>query len=437
MILLSGGSGVRLWPLSNEQRSKQFLPLFKDERARPVSMLQRVWKQLERRGMRRSAVIAASAGQCHLLREQLGEEAELVLEPSKRDTFPAIALSVSYLHSVRGVPRDEYVAVMPVDGQVTDSFYDALDKLPAALERTGAQVALMGVRPAFPSEKYGYLIPDRCEGDVFTVRQFYEKPSADRAARYIELGGLWNCGVFCFRVGFLLDKLNELGLPSSYERLLSQYDGLECRSFDYAVLEKERSLAGVMYDGPWKDLGTWSTLTEEMSGPVTGEGFIADGCRNVHIVNELKMPILVLGLSDVVVAASDEGILVAHKEESAQLKHAWHQMMEGKQPKRGESVRVQRQLLDQSAFADGSVVTTSKLRLETGEQMEVEALAEADKGRKTISLTVLQGLLGLTVNGEEAASSPGMQITLEHGDRARLRALAPAELIEIVRMTEI
>ncbi|MFD0680584.1 MULTISPECIES: sugar phosphate nucleotidyltransferase [unclassified Paenibacillus] len=321
IILLSGGSGTRLWPLSSEQRSKQFIPLFKKDSGGSMSMLQNVWSQLQERNLHRSTIISTSIRQRDQILEQLGREVDLVLEPEKRDTFPAILLSVAYLYSHRGISRDEVVAVMPVDTQVNGSFYDALQQLPKALAETGANVALIGVKPNHPSIKYGYMIPEKSfDESVFTIKEFHEKPSSEEAARFIDQGALWNCGVFCFKAGFLLDMLASLGLPETYEELLLVYSDIEKRSFDYVVVEREKHIAAIAYDGPWKDLGSWCSLVEELDNPITGSGIISDDSQNVHIVNELEIPVAVVGLSDIIVAVSREGILITRKGASAGLK---------------------------------------------------------------------------------------------------------------------
>lgn len=428
MILLSGGSGTRLWPLSTERRSKQFIRLFHDEAGHPVSMLQQVWGRLGGKGLHRSAVIATSGHQREAILEQLGYETDLVLEPEKRDTFAAILLSVAYLCSHRGVSRDEPIIVMPVDGRTEDSFYDRLLQLPETLISSGANLALMGVRPDFPSQKYGYMVPDGDGGAdaALTIRAFHEKPSKTDAVRYIEQGALWNCGVFCFRAGYLLDRLKAMELPEAYEALLLAYDRIESRSFDYAVVEREERIVALAYEGPWKDLGTWCALTEEMNRPLIGPGYIGEECDNVHVVNELDVPAVVLGLSDVVVAASPEGILVTHKESSSRLKEALGRM--GRETS-GDKKASSEQTVDRSAFPDGTSVTTRRIHLEAGEEL---ITAPSGDVRRIVSWTVLHGRCRLFQNGGELPVAIGRSVVLGEEDSARLKALDPLDLIEII-----
>jgi mannose-1-phosphate guanylyltransferase len=440
IILLSGGSGLRLWPLSNEQRSKQFVPFFKDENGQPASMLQNVWSQLCQRGLQNSAVIATAVGQQDLIREQLGRGVDLVLEPAKRDTFPAILLSVAYLYSHRGVQRDEPVAIMPVDSRVEDSFYDTLLRLPDALDSSGANIALMGVTPTFPSEKYGYILPKPVSkiSSVLTIEKFYEKPNAHHAAEYMERGALWNCGVFCFKVGFLLDLLTKMGLPNTYEELLLVYSQLQSESFDRAVIEKEQRIAAVKYDGPWKDLGTWCTLTEEQIDPIAGKGYLGKGNNNVHIMNELDIPILAIGLTDIIIAANHEGILVSNKEASVHLKDALHHMKENSLLKDNSielinHLEAQSRTIDRSAFADGTVVTTRKIHIKAG--MEHSFVPLNDGKKQMVSWTIMHGDSRLSKNKETTLVSSGCSIVLEDSDYATLYALSTVDLMEIVTVT--
>jgi mannose-1-phosphate guanylyltransferase len=432
-ILLSGGSGTRLWPLSNEQRPKQFLPVFKNEDGQSISMLQNLWGKLEKRGLQSSAIIATSASQRELVLEQLGRDVDLVLEPHRRDTFPAILLSVAYLYSHRCISRDEPVAVMPVDSSVDDSFYDVLLRLPEVLDEAEVNVALMGVRPTCPSGKYGYMIPNGSGGNsrFLTIREFHEKPARPDAIRYIEQGALWNCGVFCFRAGFLLDMLTSMGLPDTYEELLMAYSDLENQSFDYAVVEREERIGALVYEGPWRDLGTWCELTKELGDSVTGAGYIDEGSENVHIINELEKPVLVLGLSDVVVAASKEGILVTSKEASSRLKEALARM-NGKDDGLNTGDEDQARTVDRSIFADGTVVTTRRIHLGAGRTRKLEPLQ--DDSQRSVTWTLLHGRFDVVINGEEPPGAASRSIVLENEDRAELHAIDPVDLIEVVTM---
>ena len=243
----------------------------------------------------------------------------MCVEPCRRDTFPAIALASVYLHDVKKVSKSESVVVCPVDPYVEKDYFAAVKKLGVLAAQGEANLVLMGMEPTYPSEKYGYVIPETRE-TVSRVATFREKPDRESAARYIRQGALWNGGVFAYKLGYMLEKAHELLEAENYEDLLSRYDTLHRISFDYAVAEKEKRISVMRFDGDWKDLGTWNTLTEAMEESCVGRAMLNETCENVHVVNELDVPVLCMGLKDMVVSASPEGILVSDKVQSSYIK---------------------------------------------------------------------------------------------------------------------
>ncbi len=319
IVLLSGGSGKRLWPLSNDVRSKQFIPIFKKENGEYESMVQRVYGQIRSVDKDASVTIATSKTQVSVIRNQLGDDVNVCVEPCRRDTFPAIALATAYLHHVQGIDAEESVVVCPVDPYVDHTYFEALQELGQLASKGDANLVLMGIEPTYPSEKYGYIIPENAK-QVSPVDTFKEKPDVETAKNYIAQGALWNGGVFAYKLKYVLDKAHELIDFTDYDDLFAKYEQLEKISFDYAVVEKESSIQVMRYAGEWKDIGTWNTLAEAMEENTVGEATLNDKCENVHVLNELDMPILCMGLKNVIVAASPEGILVSDKEQSSYIK---------------------------------------------------------------------------------------------------------------------
>ncbi len=319
IILLSGGSGKRLWPLSNDVRSKQFIKIFRDENGEYESMVQRMYRSIKKIDTDANITIATAKTQVSELLNQLGEDIGISVEPCRRDTFPAIALATSYLHDVQGVSEDETVVVCPVDPYVNADYFEALKKLDQLAGEGISNLTLMGIEPTYPSEKYGYIIPED-KNDVSRVVTFREKPDAETAAGYIAQGALWNGGVFAYKAGYVLQRAHELIDFKDYSDLYGKYETLTKISFDYAVVEKENNIRVMRFSGDWKDLGTWNTLTEAMNENVVGDAVLNQTCENVHVLNSLDVPILCMGLKDVVVSASPEGILVSDKEQSSYIK---------------------------------------------------------------------------------------------------------------------
>lgn len=325
IILLSGGSGKRLWPLSNDIRSKQFIKMFAHENGEIESMLTRVYRQITTVDPAAKITIATSRKQVSAIKNQLGDKVNVCVEPKRRDTFPAICLAAAFLHDEQGVGGDEAVVVCPVDPYVQDSYFEALEELAQMAQEGSANLSLLGLEPTYPSEKYGYIIPADSH-KVSRVNAFREKPDVETAKSYIARGALWNGGVFAFRLGFLLDKAQSVIGYADYGTLYANYGELEKISFDYAVAEREEKIQVLRYQGEWKDLGTWNTFSEAMADNTLGRVILNETCENTHVVNELNIPILCMGCRNMVVAASSDGILVSDKEQSSYIKPFVEQM---------------------------------------------------------------------------------------------------------------
>lgn len=319
IVLLSGGSGQRLWPLSNDIRSKQFIKIFHKEDGALESMVQRVYRQIKEVDSDADVTIATSKSQVSSIHNQLGENVGISIEPCRRDTFPAIALAAAYLKDVKGIAESEAVVVCPVDPYVENDYFEALKTLGDLAAKSEANLVLMGIEPTYPSEKYGYIIPTDSE-NVSRVSMFKEKPTVELAQDYIAKGALWNGGVFAFRLGYVLKRAHELIDFTDYNDLFAKYDTLTKISFDYAVVEHEELIEVMRFRGMWKDIGTWNTLTEAMDSNAVGEALFNETCENVHVVNELDVPIICMGLKDAVISASPDGILVSDKEQSSYIK---------------------------------------------------------------------------------------------------------------------
>ena len=319
IILLSGGSGKRLWPLSNDVRSKQFIKIFRKGKGEYLSMVQRIYGQIKEVDPNAEITIATSKSQVSAIHNQLGEDVGISVEPCRRDTFAAIALATAYLHDVKGIPENEAVVVCPVDPYVDTDYFRCLKTMCEAAENGTKNLVLMGIEPTYPSEKYGYIKPVKQEDGTISYT-FTEKPDAEKAKEYIAAGALWNGGVFSYKLSYVLDKSKDLLGTSDYRTLFDNYASLKKISFDYAVVEAETSIEVIEYSGEWKDLGTWNTLTEAMSDPVIGDGILNDTCENVHVINELGIPVLAMGLKNVVISASPDGILISDKVQSSYIK---------------------------------------------------------------------------------------------------------------------
>lgn len=321
IILLSGGSGKRLWPLSSNERPKQFIKALKAPDGSLESMVQRVYRQIQESGIHAYVTVVTGVSQVKLIQEQLGVGIPIVQEPERRDTFPAIALSCMAIYE-KGAALNDVVAVMPIDPYCELSYFSVIQQMGLAAYSDFADIMLMGITPTAPSEKYGYMVPDSLSTNVpQRISRFVEKPSSSDAMKLIHHGAMWNGGVFVFRLKYMVDYLRENYEISSFQDAYDRYSSLPKTSFDYAVVEKAKSVGMVVYDGYWEDLGTWGAMVERIESQTIGDVRVGEGTIGTSIINELDVPIIALGVRDLVIVASKEGILVTRKEDSANLKN--------------------------------------------------------------------------------------------------------------------
>lgn len=382
-------------------------------------MIQRVCRQAKSVASDVPITIATGREQVSLIRRQLGSDVNISIEPCRRDTFPAIALVCAYLHEVRGVPHNEAVAICPADPYVDEDYFRAVLRLLTEAEREcSANLVLMGIEPTYPSEKYGYIIPASQESQSM-VQSFKEKPDKETAEKYIAQGALWNSGVFAFKLGYALDKARELLDYTDYEDLFQRYEGLTKISFDYAVVEKETNSVVQRYSGTWLDIGTWNTLAEVMPEQSIGRVTMDEVCKNVHVMNTLPMPILCMGLKDVVIAASPEGILISDKERSSAIKpyaEKLHTPVMYAEKSWGEF-----HIIDAETES-----LTIKITLSPGRSLTYHLHERRDE-----TWTVIEGHGWVKLDGNEFAVAEGQTVRIPRGSFHTIRAETLLKVIEI------
>lgn len=428
IILLSGGSGKRLWPLSNDVRSKQFIKLFKDHDGNYESMVQRVYRQITTVDRDAKVTIATSKAQVSAIHNQLGDHVSVCVEPMRRDTFPAIALASAYLHDELHVGEDEPVVVCPVDPYVDDSYYAAVAKLGALAEKGAANLTLMGIQPTYPSEKYGYIIP-KTKDSVSLVKEFKEKPDKLTAQKYLDHGAVWNAGVFAFKLGYLVNKAHSMINYKDYRDLYAKYSECPKISFDYAVVEKEPSIQVMRYVGEWKDVGTWNMMAEVMSDATKGNVTLDETTTNTNVVNELDIPILVMGAHDMVIAASGDGILISDKERSGYMKPYVEKIST-------DVHYAEKSWGTYNVIDAGTGYMTVKVTLKAGNRMSYHCHELRDE-----VWTVLAGHGKTVIDGMEQIVNPGDVVTMAAGCKHTIIAdtdmvLLETQIGEIIRKSD-
>ena len=427
LVLLSGGSGKRLWPLSNNARSKQFLPLLEKEDGTMESMVQRVVRQVREAHLTDDITLATNASQLDIIINQLGDSVSVVTEPERRDTFPAIALASGYLKLKKGCPDDEVVVIMPCDPFTEAGYFETIGKMVKCVEADVAELVLMGITPTYPSEKYGYVVPVTdnlmAEGSM-AVSKFTEKPNVERAKELLEMGALWNGGVFAFRLGYMMEIAQRYVKADSFEEMRSRYSEFPKISFDYEVAEKADSVAVLPYSGQWKDLGTWNTLTDELHHHIIGNAVMGPRCTNTHVINELQYPIYVDGMEDTVIAASPDGIIVCRKKYTEDIKKAVDHLTPRPmyEERRWGSYRV----IDDTTYADGRHSLTKSLTINAGKNISYQV-----HRHRSEAWTIVEGEGIFVLDGVEKRVGPGETVVIPVNHYHALKALTTLTFIEV------
>ncbi len=431
IILLSGGSGKRLWPLSNDARSKQFLKLLQTADGSYESMVQRVAHQISESQIDADITVATSVSQKDSITNQLGSAVDVVTEPERRDTFPAIALSASYLIKSKKCSLDEVVVVMPSDSYVEASYFDTIAKMAKAVETGTVDMVLMGITPTEPSTKFGYIVPNQVanDGEIITVNRFTEKPNEAAAKELIAQGAMWNGGVFAFKLSYISKIIDQYITADTFEDIHDRYSEFKKISFDYEVVEKATSIGLVPYSGAWSDLGTWNSLTEKIESSTIGNA-TTDNCRNTHVINELDTPVICLGVENLIVATSPDGILVSTKEESVNLK-GYADKLQARpmsEERRWGSYRV----MGHEYYADGHQALTKLLCL-----MKDCNISYQYHNRREEVWTFVNGEGILILDGEKIPVSRGYVAHIKAGQKHAVKAIADLQIIEVQSGTDL
>ncbi|MDQ0195061.1 sugar phosphate nucleotidyltransferase [Paenibacillus wynnii] len=423
-LLLCGGSGQRLWPLSNPIRSKMFLELLPAPDGGLESMIGRVCRQLSGQGLGESALFITHQDQTGLTKRYTKDCYPVIGEPWKRGTFTAAALGSLHLHSTGKAKLNDTICVAPADMFADDNFFGHFHTFPEVLKASQADIVLLGTRPTYPSDQYGYILPgDAASMEYTSVNRFEEKPDSARAKLLIQQNALWNCGVFAFSLQFMLSYLKQIGLPVDFDEFVALYPHLPIRSFDKEVVERTGKLAVIRHEGDWRDLGSWDTLTEQLRDPIVGKGGTLGETINTHIINELDVPLYVIGVSNIVAIASPDGVLIANKVQANGIKEiiGSHSMT----PVYGETQWGSYCILD-TTDNDEDIIVTLKLTILPNHKTQELCSKYSNK-----IWTVVAGSGELILDGLVHPARVGDIFTVAKGVIHEIRAFTAMEWIEV------
>ena len=389
-------------------------------------MVQRVVRQLREAGICDPITVATSRSQRDVIINQLGDGIPVVTEPERRDTFPAIALASSYLACERKCPADETVIVMPCDPYTEAGYFETIRRMADAVKNDAAELVLMGIRPTYPSAKYGYVVPmpDNDESGIYRVSRFTEKPDVPTAGRLISEGAFWNGGVFAFRLGYMTDIVARYIKADTFAEIRSRYGEFPKISFDYEVAEKAQSVAVVPFAGEWKDLGTWNTLTDGLSEHTIGNVVMDDESGNTHVINELELPIMCIGARNLVIAASNDGILISDKGKSENIKTYADRLQ--RRPMFEERRWGEYKVVDTAEFPDGYKSLTKQLKIKSGKCISYQVHRHRDE-----VWTFIDGEGELVLDGVMSVVGRGDTVIINKGVKHAIKAISDLTFIEV------
>jgi mannose-1-phosphate guanylyltransferase/mannose-6-phosphate isomerase len=331
-VIIAGGSGTRLWPLSTSSYPKQLLKLTGER-----TMLQTAYDRAVKLG--ETTYVVTEASHSDHVREQLPElpDSAFLIEPGRRGTAHCIVFALDVI--ARTHDKDEPVAFIHSDHYVrdTDGFARSFS-VAAKTSQANHEITLIGIEPTFPATGFGYIERDNvidADSGVYNVESFKEKPDFDTAQEYVKSGRyLWNCGYFVGSVNTFLNEMQRSApeLEKSFETLAQietpqsdeynqTYLLLDNQVIDIALIEKAQSLAVVAASFDWMDVGSFKDLhdaveKDEQGNYTRGEAIHAMDVENVYIRNEESKPIAVIGLDNIVVVNTPDGILISRKDVS-------------------------------------------------------------------------------------------------------------------------
>ncbi|PKM10565.1 MAG: mannose-1-phosphate guanylyltransferase/mannose-6-phosphate isomerase [Gammaproteobacteria bacterium HGW-Gammaproteobacteria-3] len=343
-VILSGGSGTRLWPLSRGQYPKQFLPLASEK-----TMIQETLLRLD--GLKNLQPPIAVCNEDHrfMMAEQLWEigfkPAAIMLEPVGRNTAPAVAIAAL------SVKPDDILLILPADHVIVDG--DAFHKAVIAAENLARQGLLVtfGIVPTEPETGYGYIKRSgKQHGDAFGVEAFVEKPDRATAQRYLDSGNyFWNSGMFAFKAASFLEELNKFN-PAIVEACKKALQGAKqdldftrldsgafsacpADSIDYAVMEKTAQAVVIPLDAGWNDVGSWSALWDVTRKDAAGNAIFGDvltiETENSYLYSKNKL-VAAIGVKNLVIVETDDALLVAAKDKVQEVKTIVELLKQGK-----------------------------------------------------------------------------------------------------------
>ena len=410
-VILAGGSGSRLWPLSRELYPKQLLNLYSNE-----SLLQSTFERLNRFIPAENIISVTNAKHLSNVKMQLRSFCEnplILSEPVSKNTAPAIALSVKYI--IENSENDETVVVVPSDLMIADSdaFQKAVEEAQIYVQQ--GKIVTLGCKPTYPETGYGYI--KSVDG---IVQKFVEKPEMQDAVKFMEDNYFWNSGIFIFKISTIINEL-EIHCPdiariikgvsvSGMTVPFMEFDKMPVISFDYALMEKSKNLAMVELKSDWKDLGSWKSIYDvnpkDANNNVLIGHVIDEGSKNSLVYSSSKL-VATIGLEDTVVIETEDAILACKKDKAQEVKNIYETLKQQHDDTQMVHKTVYRPWGFYTVIAAGKGFQTKIIHVNKGQKLSVQS-----HNHRSEHWVVLSGMAKVVLEGKDHILSPGHSIDI-------------------------
>ncbi|MES2122849.1 MAG: mannose-1-phosphate guanylyltransferase/mannose-6-phosphate isomerase [Chlamydiota bacterium] len=439
IIILAGGSGTRLWPFSRKQFPKQFLH-FGEER----TLLQKTIERFLGKYAPSDIYIVTNQDYYHLVRTQAKEllpamEKQIIVEPERKNTAPAIALTVKYLQDILHASEEECFLVCSSDHLISPNevFLDAVAKA-ETVAQSGSHV-IFGIRPHFPETGYGYIrAKASAPKEAVKVEEFVEKPSFSQASQYLMSGEyLWNSGIFLFQIGAFLSEMQEYcpeivaHCGGSFADAVAHFPQMPDISIDYAIMEKSKKTMVIPLEVTWSDVGSWDSVYDVME---------KDGNQNVKVGNVLDIDtknclimggdrlISTIGLEDLLIVETEDALFIGKKGESQRVKGLVEELKKRKAKESDEHLVSHRPWGMFAILEEKERYKIKRIVVEPQQRLSLQK-----HFHRSEHWVVVKGTAKVTIGAVEKYVHENESIYVPKGDLHRLEnpGKVPLELIEV------